>query len=92
MLLVAPVPHSRLSCVALAALALAEFVDAYRPALQLLGLRAGSPKQELAALDEEIVFLVAQSRKSTGSERQAHWTEFRVDASCCISAALSPEL
>ena len=54
MLLVAPVPHSRLSCVALAALALAEFVGAYRPALQLLGLRAGSPKEEPATLDEEI--------------------------------------
>ena len=55
MLLVAPMPHSRLSCVALAALALAEFVGAYRPALQLLGLRAGSPKEEPAALDEELL-------------------------------------
>ena len=56
MILAAPVLHSRLSCVAPAALALAEFVGAYRPALQLLGLRAGSPKEELATLDEEIFF------------------------------------
>ena len=54
MLIVAPVPHPRLSCVALAALALAEFVGGHRPALQLLGLRAGSPKEEPAMLDEEI--------------------------------------
>ena len=50
--LVAPVLHSILSCVALVALALAEFVDAYWQALQLLGLRAGSPKEEPATLDE----------------------------------------
>ena len=50
MILAAPVLHSRLSCVAPAALALAEFVGAYRPALQLLGLRAGSPKEEPATL------------------------------------------
>ena len=72
MRLVAPVLHSRLSCAALVALALAEFIDAYRPALQLLGLRAGSPKEEPATLDAEIFFLGTQSRKSTGSERQAH--------------------
>ena len=54
MLLVAPVLHSRMSCVAPAALAFAEFVDAYRPALQLLGLRAGNPKEEPATLDEEV--------------------------------------
>ena len=72
MLLVAPELHSRLSCVALVALALAGFVDAYRSALQLLGLRAGSPKEEPATLDAEIFFLETQRRKSTGSERQAH--------------------
>ena len=57
MLLVAPMLQSRLSCVALAAFALAKFVGAYRPALQLLDLRAGSPKEELARLDEDIFFL-----------------------------------
>ena len=41
-------------------LALAEFVGAYRPALQLLGLRAGSPKEEPATLDEDIFFRSAK--------------------------------
>ena len=50
MLLVAAVLQSRLSCVAPAALALAEFVGAYRPALQLLGLRAAVPKKSLRGL------------------------------------------
>ena len=59
--LVAPVLHSCLSCVALAALALAEFVGAHRPALQLLSLRAGSPKETLATLGGEIFFPGAHS-------------------------------
>ena len=34
----------------------AEFVGAYRPALQLLGIRAGSPKEEFATLGEDMFF------------------------------------
>ena len=52
MFLVATVLQSRLSCVATAALAVAEFVAAYRPTLQLLGLSACSLKEKLATLDE----------------------------------------
>ena len=57
MLLVAPVLKSHLNCVDVAALAVAEFVGAYRPTLQLLGIRAGSRNEKLATLDANISFL-----------------------------------
>ena len=71
MLLAAPVLQSHLSCVDVAALAVAEFVGAYRSTLQLLGMRTGSLNEKLATLDANIFFLRARNRKSTGSEAGA---------------------